>query len=97
MPCIGACRAVWVPQQDLATLHLAFDVQLWESCILSLHCTLSLDPRLSPHANEKSKERGELGKIYHMRNVIGRENLITCGRTNELAHAVWTDTVVQLR
>ena len=23
-----------------------------------------------------------------MRNVIGRENLITCGRTNELAHAV---------
>ena len=28
-----------------------------------------------------------------MRNVIGRENLITCGRTNELAHAVRTDTV----
>ena len=26
-----------------------------------------------------------------MRNVIGRENLITCGRTNELAHAVWTE------
>ena len=37
-------------------------------------------------ANEKSKERGEPGKIYHMRNVMGRENLITCGRTNELAH-----------
>ena len=51
----------------------------------------------SPHARMKNrKERGELGKIYHVRNVIGRENLITCGRTNELAHAVWTDIVVQL-
>ena len=26
-----------------------------------------------------------------MRNVIGRENLITCGRTNKLAHAVRTE------
>ena len=26
-----------------------------------------------------------------MRNVIGRENLITCGRANELAHAVQTE------
>ena len=26
-----------------------------------------------------------------MRNVIGRENLITCGRTNELTHAVLTE------
>ena len=26
-----------------------------------------------------------------MRNVIGRENLITCGRTNALAHAVRTE------
>ena len=26
-----------------------------------------------------------------MRNVIGRENLITCGRMNELAHAVRTE------
>ena len=52
---------------------------------------ISLVPRLSAHANEKSKERGEPGRIYHMRNVIGRENLITCGRTNELAHAIRTD------
>ena len=51
----------------------------------------SLVPRLSPHANEKSKERGEPGRIYHARNVIGRENLITCGRTNELAHALRTE------
>ena len=29
--------------------------------------------------------------MYHMRNVIGRENLITCGPTNELAHALLTD------
>ena len=48
----------------------------------------SLVPRLSPRTNEKSKERGEPGRIYYVRNVVGRENLITCGRTNELAHAV---------
>ena len=43
----------------------------------------------SPRARTKSgKERGEPGKIYHVRNVIGRENLITCGRTNEHAHAL---------
>ena len=52
---------------------------------------VSLVPRLSPRANEKSKERGEPGRIYHVRNVIGRENLITCGRTNELAHVVRTE------
>ena len=46
----------------------------------------------SPRARTKNrKERGEPGKIYHVRNVIGRENLITCGWTNELAHAVWTE------
>ena len=53
-------------------------------------CILVLVSRLSPHANEKSKERGESGRIYHVKNVIGIENLITCGQTNELAHAVWT-------
>ena len=52
---------------------------------------ISLVPRLSPRANEKSKERGKPGRIYHVRNVIGRENLITCGRTNELAHAGRTE------
>ena len=46
----------------------------------------------SPRVRTKNrKERGEHGKIYHMRNVIGRENLITCGQTNELAHALWTE------
>ena len=40
---------------------------------------------------KNGKERGEPGKIYHVRNVIGRENLITCGRTNELAHALLTE------
>ena len=53
--------------------------------------SVSLVPRLSPRASEKSKERGEPGRIYHMRNVIGRENLITCGQTNEFAHAVRTE------
>ena len=46
----------------------------------------------SPRVRTKSgKERGEPGKIYHVRNVIGRENLITCGRTNEHAHALLTE------
>ena len=37
------------------------------------------------------KERGEPGKIYHVRNSIGREKLITSGRTNELAYTLWTE------
>ena len=36
-------------------------------------------------------EREEPGKIYRVRNVIGRENLITRGRMNELALALWTE------
>ena len=59
--------------------------------LFAKYYTGSLVPRLSPRANEKSKERGEPGRIYHVRNVIGREDLITCGRTNELAHAVRTE------
>ena len=53
------------------------------SCILT--------PRISPHANKRSKESGESDKIYHVRNVTGRENLIACGRTNELARALLTE------
>ena len=50
----------------------------------------------SPRARTKNrKERGELGRIYHVRNVIGKENLITHGRTNELTHASWL--LIQLR
>jgi len=30
-------------------------------------------------------------QIYHVRNVIGRENSITCGWTNELTHALMTE------
>ena len=46
----------------------------------------------SPRARTKNQnESGEPGKIYHVRNVIGRENLITCGRTNEFAHALLTE------
>ena len=68
----------------------------------TLHCFLqmgrgSLVPRPSPRANKKSKERGEPGRIYHVRNVISRENLITCGRTNEPSHAVDSTTRIHLR
>ena len=30
------------------------------------------------------KERGEPGKMYYVRNLTGREDLITCGRTNKI-------------
>ena len=58
---------------------------------LTAYTGTSLVPRLSPRTKNQ-KERGEPGKIYHVRNVIGRENLITCGRTNEsVAHALLTE------
>ena len=34
-----------------------------------------------------AEKQGGPGKIYQVRNVIGRENLITCGQTKELSHA----------
>ena len=45
-----------------------------------------------PRARTKNRRKGgEPGRIHHVRNVIGRENLITCGRTTELAHPVRTE------
>ena len=44
-----------------------------------------------PACEWKSKGKGrEPCKIYHVRNVIGRENIITHGQTSELAHALRT-------
>ena len=43
--------------------------------------------------NETSKERREPGKIYHVRNNIGRKNLFTSGRMNELTHVLWTEYI----
>ena len=40
---------------------------------------------------KNGKEMGEPGKIYHVRNVIGRENMIMYGLMNELAHALLTE------
>ena len=46
----------------------------------------------SPHTRTKNgKERGEPGKIDHVSNIIGRENLIRCGGTNKLAHVLLTE------
>ena len=43
------------------------------------------------------KERGELSKIHHVTTITCRENLITCGQTNELATYCWQTTIhVQL-
>ena len=47
-----------------------------------MHCTpcIALFPG-SPRARTKNrKETGEPGKIYHVRNVTGREDLIARGR-----------------
>ena len=46
----------------------------------------------SPHARMKNQKKGEsLIKFYHVRNIISREKLITCGWMNELAHALLTE------
>ena len=44
---IGACRAVWVPRQDLAMLHLMRNCR---KRILSLHCMLYVRPCKRKHA-----------------------------------------------
>ena len=46
---------------------------------------------LSTHETKNQKERGDPGEINPVRNVIGRENLITYGHMNEFAHALLTD------
>ena len=68
---------------------------IWERKSLSEnvgHCVPVASFPGSPHMRMKNKmERESLVKIYHVRNIIGRENLITCGQTNELAHAILTE------
>ena len=44
-----------------------------------------------PTCEQKIKKSGESDKIYHVRNVMGRENLIACGRTNELTRVLLTE------
>ena len=79
----------------LRSNHLAWATTL-EGFEKSAHfarplCLLASFPG-SPHTQMKNREeRREPGKIYHVRNVISRENLIISGRTNELTHALWTE------
>ena len=58
---------------------------------VSSHVLLALFPGSPCTQTKYQKKREKPGKIYHVRNVIVRENLITCGQTNELAHIVWTE------
>ena len=46
-------------------------------------------PSLSQHVNKKSKGKGEPSIIHHMRNVIGRENLLQVGKRMN-SYALWT-------
>ena len=39
---------------------------------------------------KNGKDRGEPGKNLSRENITGREDLITCGRTSELTHALLT-------
>ena len=57
-------------------------------CPLRHRPPLASFPNSSRARMKNRKKRGEPGKIYHVRNVIGREDLIPSGRTNELAHAL---------
>ena len=67
-----------------------WDPTKWVTCSELIHSTTSLSAAKlapfpgSPRARTKNR-RGEPGRIDHVKNVIGREDLITCGRTNELA------------
>ena len=66
--------------------------QLWCASQHHYYCTvLALFPGSPREQTKNGKERGEPSKIHHMRNVTVRENLITCGLTNELACALLTE------
>ena len=47
-------------------------------------------------AKENQKKRGKPDKIYHMRNITSRQNLITCELTNELTHALLSKIIIFL-
>ena len=73
-------------EYDRYTLH--FDQWYSEPRPRSRLASFPGTPRVR---TKNQKERGEPGKIYHVRNVIGRENLITYGQTNKFAHALLTE------
>ena len=99
---ICTCASVYSDFNTSAMIyHRGVSLSMQHTDLLICHCRkqdLSRTSRYlasfpgSPRAQTKNwKERGVPGKIYHVRNVIDRENLITCGRTNELAHASLTE------
>ena len=65
------CHSV-VNQSDISFLVTIMNTSMCKS----RYSYCSLLPRLS---TKNRKERGEPVKIYRMRNIIGRENLITSG------------------
>ena len=68
---------------------LSFLLALFPGFLISLlSFLLALFPGSPRTRTKNQKEKGEPGKIYHMRNVTGRGNLITSGQTNELAHTL---------
>ena len=83
-------RLITYPNSQYGTHNLETRLDLDSSLCITLLASFPGSPRTQ---TKNRKERGEPGKIYHVRNVIGRESLITCGRMNELAHAVWTEYI----
>ena len=62
---------------------------MWNKTTHAIECK-QLIPAL-PVREWMVKKKWKSGKIYHVRNVIGRENFITCGRVNVLVYALWTE------
>ena len=69
------CHSV-VNQSDISFLVTIMSTSMCKSRYS--YCSL-----LSRFSTKNRKERGEPVKLYHMRNIIGWENLITSGQTNE--------------
>ena len=61
---------------------------LWKDLVRMVHVRLWEDGRRSGNAFSLQEKLGDDGRSSG--NMFS-ENLITCGRTNEVTHTVWTD------
>ena len=95
--CMG--RTLFQPSKPLFLCNTEIVMQLWHSSGNGLWNrvwmikTQTIRSQIlalfwsSPHMQMKNQEgKGEPGQIYHVRNVIGIENLITCGRLHKYTH-----------
>ena len=103
----GCAEWKWFQKDQLTTTGFQSDDLLRRSLVIIIvtwsplcnHVLKLASFAGSPHMWMKNqKARGEPSKFYHVRNAIGRENLITCGWTNESSMLYGQiATVIQLR